>query len=71
MLVRMQNPTCSFYATERDWYDRFRRNLKEDARPMLILAPMHPVLLVYALMEDEDSHSLPIGRAEPIRNPLP
>jgi hypothetical protein len=53
MLVRMQNPTCGFYATERDWYDRFGRKLKEDARPMLILAPMHPVMLVYALDETE------------------
>ncbi|MGA7558975.1 MAG: ImmA/IrrE family metallo-endopeptidase [Terriglobales bacterium] len=53
MLVRLQNPTCSFFATERDWCDRFGRNLKEDARPMLILAPMHPVMLVYALDETE------------------
>jgi hypothetical protein len=53
MLVRIQNPTCSFYATERDWRDRLGRNLKEDARPMLILAPMHPVMLVYALDETE------------------
>ena len=49
MLVRIQNPTCSFYATEADWADRFTRQLKEDARPMLILAPMHPVMLVYDL----------------------
>jgi hypothetical protein len=53
MLVRLQNPTCGFYATERDWDDRFGRNLKEDARPMLILAPMHPVMLVYGLDETE------------------
>ncbi len=53
MLVRLQNPTCSFYATERDWRDRFKRSLREDARPMLILAPMHPVMLVYALDETE------------------
>jgi hypothetical protein len=49
MLVRIQNPACSFYATEADWKNRFRRNIKEDARPMLILAPMHPVMLVYDL----------------------
>ncbi len=49
MLVRVQNPTCSFYATESDWRRRFDRHLKEDARPMLILAPMHPVMLVYDL----------------------
>jgi hypothetical protein len=47
MLVRTQNPTCSYYATEKDWIGRFGRRLKEDARPMLILAPMHPVMLVY------------------------
>jgi len=53
MLVRTQNPTCSFYATERDWYDRFGRTLREEARPMLILAPKHPVMLVYALDQTE------------------
>ena len=25
MLVRIQNPTCSFYATDRDWANRFGR----------------------------------------------
>ena len=49
MLVRTQNPACSFYATQTDWEHRFKRALKEDARPMLILAPMHPVMLVYEL----------------------
>ena len=44
MLVRLQNPSCSLFAAERDWRKRFRRRLKEDARPMLILAPMHPVM---------------------------
>ncbi|MCC6156021.1 MAG: hypothetical protein IT367_19805 [Candidatus Hydrogenedentes bacterium] len=46
MLVKVQNPSCGFYAREKDWRERFGRYLKEDARPMLILAPMHPVLLV-------------------------
>lgn len=53
MLVRLQNPSCSFYATEKDWEQRFGRNLKEDARPMMILAPMHPVLMVYELDQTE------------------
>jgi len=53
MLVRLQNPSCSFYATARDWRDRFDRSLKEDARPLLILAPMHPVMLVYDLDQTE------------------
>jgi hypothetical protein len=49
MLVRLQNPSCDFYATAKDWGERFGRGIKEDARPMLILAPMHPVMLVYDL----------------------
>jgi hypothetical protein len=53
MLVRIQHPSCSFYATETDWTRRFERHLKEDARPMLILAPMHPVMLVYDLDQTE------------------
>lgn len=53
MLVRVQNPSCSFYASEKDWRNRFERTLKEDARPMLILAPMHPVMLVYDVDQTE------------------
>jgi hypothetical protein len=53
LLVRIQNPSCSFYATASDWNSRFGRSLKEDARPMLILAHMHPVMLVYSLDETE------------------
>jgi hypothetical protein len=53
MLVKLQNPSCSFFATQRDWHKRFGRRLREDARPMLILAPMHPVMLVYDLDSTE------------------
>jgi hypothetical protein len=53
MLVRVQNPSCSFYATAKDWRYRFERQLIEDARPLLILAPMHPVMLVYDLDQTE------------------
>lgn len=53
MLVRVQNPSCSFYATAADWQRRFGRSITEDARPMLILAPMHPVMLVYDLDQTE------------------
>jgi hypothetical protein len=53
MLVKLQNPSCSFFATQKDWHKKFSRRLKEDARPMLILAPMHPVMLVYDLDSTE------------------
>jgi hypothetical protein len=58
MLVRLQNPTCAFFATEKVWREKHRRDLVEDARPMLILAPMHPVLLVYDL-DQTDGPPLP------------
>ncbi len=53
MLVKVQKPACSFYATENDWQKRFRREVKEDARPLLILAPMHPVVAVYDIDDTE------------------
>jgi hypothetical protein len=49
MLVRLQNPNCSFFATAKLWRDEFGCEVKEDAHPMVILAPMHPVMLVYDL----------------------
>ena len=60
MLVKIQDPHCSFYATQKDWVNRFERNLKEDAKPMVILAPMHPVMLVYSIDETEGKE-LPQG----------
>jgi hypothetical protein len=59
LLVSIQRPECSFYATEKDWQTRFGRKIKEDATPMLILAPMHPVMLVYDLDSTEGEKPLP------------
>lgn len=53
LLIYLQNPQTTYYATARDWYYKFNRTVKEDARPMLILAPMTPVLLVYDLEDTE------------------
>jgi hypothetical protein len=58
MLVKIQKPSCCYYATEKHWSDAFERVVKEDARPLLILAPMHPVMLVYDL-DDTDGPPLP------------
>ncbi|MCE9520628.1 MAG: hypothetical protein K8R87_13880 [Verrucomicrobia bacterium] len=53
MLVKVQNPACGFFATQKDWRIRFGRYPIEDARPMLILAPMRPVMLVYDVDQTE------------------
>lgn len=58
LLVKIQNPSCSYYATEKDWRTILKRTIKEDAQPMLILAPMTPVLLVYDL-DDTEGEPLP------------
>jgi len=77
MLVRVQNPACSFYATARDWEKRFDRQVKEDENPMLILAPMRPVMLVYDLDQTEGpelpahirNFATAVGALEPARIP--
>lgn len=53
MLVYVQNPECEHYATETDWRRKFKRTIKEGAKPMVILAPMHPVLFVYDIADTE------------------
>lgn len=53
LLVKLQKPACAYYATARDWKRRFNRDLIDDARPLVILAPMHPVMLVYDLDQTE------------------
>ena len=53
LLVRIQNPSCSFFATASHWRKKFGRTLKEDARPMVLLAPMRPVFLVYDVDQTE------------------
>ena len=58
MLVHLQSPACSFFATETDWRKRFGRTVKEDARPLLILAPMRPLMCVYDI-GDTDGPPLP------------
>jgi len=52
-LLHSQNPAVSYVATARSWEKRFGRRPKRDARPLVILAPMSPVLFVYDLKDTE------------------
>lgn len=58
MLIYTQNPNCMYYATENNYNQKFDRTVKEDARPMIILAPMSPVLFVYDI-KDTEGEDLP------------
>lgn len=59
MLIRLQNPSCQYFATERDWRTRHGRIVDVDARPMLILAPRTPIVLVYDLDQTSGTKPLP------------
>jgi hypothetical protein len=52
-LLYLQNPTATYVATAGTWQKNFQRRPKFDARPLMILAPMAPLLFVYDLMDTE------------------
>jgi hypothetical protein len=52
-LLYIQSPDVTYVATAGTWRKRFKRNLKPDARPLLILAPMSPVRFVFDLKDTE------------------
>jgi len=64
MLIYLQRPTAKYWATERLWRARFKRKIKDDAIPIVILQPMGPVMLVYEI-EDTDGPELPKGLLNP------
>jgi len=53
MLVYLQNPVATYFATARHWQKAFGRSVKEDSRGMVLLAPRTPVLLVYDIADTE------------------
>jgi len=52
-LLHVQNPNVTRVATPNQWRKRFNRRVKPDAKPMVILAPMRPILFVYDLGDTE------------------
>ena len=53
MLLNIQKPGLSYAASRPDWWHKFRRYPKEDARPLIILWPFGPVALVYDVQDTE------------------
>lgn len=58
MLVYLQNPLATYFATASHWHKAFRRSIKDEARGLVILAPRTPVLMVYDIA-DTDGPPLP------------
>jgi hypothetical protein len=53
MLLQIQKPGLNYAASAFDWRTRFKRTVKEKARPLLIMWPFGPVALVYDLLDTE------------------
>ena len=51
LLLFIQNSSATHVATARAWTQKFGRQPKADARPLLILAPMAPVLFVFDIRD--------------------
>jgi hypothetical protein len=52
-LLHLQNPQLTQVATPNQWLKVHNRRIKADARPLIIIAPMRPVLFVYDLTDTE------------------
>jgi hypothetical protein len=66
MMVYLQRPTAKYWAREKDWNERFKRTIKEDAIPLIILRPMGPIMLVYEI-EDTEGPELPEDLLHPFK----
>ncbi|MBW1741171.1 MAG: hypothetical protein JRJ42_08575 [Deltaproteobacteria bacterium] len=66
LLLHTQNPAISYVATAGTWARKFGRHPKRDARPLVILAPMSPVLFVYDL-KDTEGEPVPHQLARPFK----
>ena len=64
MLLNTQNPSVSYVATAGTWARKFKRYPRHDARPLVILAPMSPVLFVYDL-KDTEGDDIPVQILRP------
>jgi hypothetical protein len=63
-LVHLQRPKAVYWAREGDWRLRFRRTVRPDAVPIVMLQPMGPIMLVYDL-EDTEGEPLPEHLTKP------
>lgn len=62
MLLQIQKPGLTHVASARDWRERFGREVKKEARPLVILWPFGPVAFVYDVL-DTDGEPLPTDAA--------
>jgi len=50
-LVYLQNPLATYVATARTWAQKYNRQPRRDAKPLIILAPMAPILFLFDIQD--------------------
>jgi len=53
LLLYLQNPSATYVATARTWAQKFSRQPRRDAKPLVILAPMAPILFLFDMPDTE------------------
>ncbi len=66
MLLQIQKPGLQYAASRYDWKRRFNREVKDGARPLVILWPFSPVAFVYDVA-DTEGDPLPVEATDPFR----
>jgi len=59
MLVHIQMPGAHYVAPPHRWFREYRRRIKTDARPLVILQPMGPIMFVYDVSDTEPEEGAP------------
>ena len=54
MLLDKQKPGITYASSEQDWKVRFKRGVKPDSRPLVIMWPFSPVAFVYDVLDTYD-----------------
>jgi len=52
-LLYFQNPLATYVATARTWAQKYNRQPRPDAKPLVILAPMAPILFLFDIQDTE------------------
>ncbi len=52
-LLYLQNPLATYVATARTWSQKYNRQPRPDAKPLIILAPMAPILFLFDIQDTE------------------
>lgn len=58
MLIHLQKPESTFVTSLSEWTKKYRRNLKADARPLIVLRPFGPIGFVFDISDTEGEEVL-------------